>query len=190
MYKKVHFACNTIICGRYAKVRLYKQFCRILFYARGVHKKNAGKNNNGEWQLGTVKRQLIFVQFLGHYRKGYGMLKKTLKISLIGLVAGAANGLFGSGGGTLLVPGLKRFMDVEPHKAHATALAVMLPLSVVSAAIYLKGGDTDLKAAFWISVGGLAGGLVGAALLKKIPNKWLRRIFGAFMAAAAVRMLL
>ncbi|MDR1066536.1 MAG: sulfite exporter TauE/SafE family protein [Clostridiales bacterium] len=120
-------------------------------------------------------------------RRRFECLKN--RVSLIGLTVGAVNGVFGSGGGALLVPWL-RFSGLETHKAHATALAATLPLSVVSAAIYLGGADTDLKAALWTSAGGLAGGLIGAAFLKKIPAKWLRRIFGVFMGAAALRMIL
>ena len=49
--------------------------------------------------------------------------------SLIGIVTGAANGLFGAGGGTILVPALEKFLKIEAHKAHATALAAIFPLS-------------------------------------------------------------
>ena len=98
-------------------------------------------------------------------------MSEKWKKTLIGIVTGFANGLFGSGGGTIVVPAMERFLHVEEHKAHATAIAIILPLSVLSA-------------------GGLAGGLVGAKLLAKVSGLWLHRIFGAFMLAAAVRMML
>ena len=53
------------------------------------------------------------------------------KKAAIGLVTGFANGLFGSGGGTIVVPAMERFLKVEEHKAHATAIAVILPLSLL-----------------------------------------------------------
>lgn len=110
----------------------------------------------------------------------------------IGLVTGFANGLFGSGGGTIVVPAMERWLRVEEHHAHATAIGVILPLSLLSLAIYLW--KTDLGAVWQIalaaSAGGLAGGIVGARLLRKVSGLWLHRIFGAFLLAAAVRMLL
>lgn len=119
-------------------------------------------------------------------------MSEKWKKTLIGIVTGFANGLFGSGGGTIVVPAMERFLNVEEHKAHATAIAVILPLSVLSLIIYLW--KTDVSAvwqlALWASAGGLAGGLVGAKLLTKVSGLWLHRIFGAFMLAAAVRLIL
>lgn len=119
------------------------------------------------------------------------MSEKWKKV-LIGLVTGFANGLFGSGGGTIVVPAMERFLGVEEHKAHATAIAVILPLSLLSLGIYLWRSSLHsvLMLALWASVGGLGGGLVGARLLNRVSGLWLHRIFGAFMLAAAVRMLL
>ncbi len=111
---------------------------------------------------------------------------------LIGIVTGFANGLFGSGGGTIVVPAMERFLQVEEHKAHATAIAIILSLSILSLAIYLwnTGLEQVWQIALWASAGGLAGGVVGAKLLSKVSGIWLHRIFGAFMLAAAVRMIL
>ncbi len=119
------------------------------------------------------------------------MTEKWKKVA-IGLVTGFANGLFGSGGGTIVVPAMERFLKVEEHKAHATAIAVILPLSLLSLGIYLwKTGLGEVwQIALWASVGGLVGGIVGAKLLGRISGIWLHRIFGAFMLAAAVRMIL
>jgi len=119
------------------------------------------------------------------------MTQKWKKL-LIGIITGFANGLFGSGGGTIVVPAMERFLGVEEHKAHATAIAVILPLSVLSLGIYVwKTGLHEVwQIALWASVGGLAGGVVGAKLLSKVSGIWLHRMFGGFMIAAAVRMIL
>jgi len=114
------------------------------------------------------------------------MLKKIL----IGLVTGVANGLFGAGGGTILVPSLQKFLKIETHKSHATALAVIFPLSVLSIFFYRNAGELDRNALLWISLGGTAGGFLGARFLNKLSSKWLHRIFGLFMMAAAIRMVL
>ncbi len=117
------------------------------------------------------------------------MQKKGKQIA-IGLITGFANGLFGSGGGTIVVPSMERFLDVEEHKAHATAIAIILPLSLLSLVIYCWKIDVQWSTALWASAGGIAGGIVGARLLNKISGIWLHRIFGLFMITAAVRMLL
>lgn len=117
------------------------------------------------------------------------MQKKGKQIA-IGLITGFANGLFGSGGGTIVVPSMERFLGVEEHKAHATAIGIILPLSLLSLVIYCWKTDVAWSIALWASAGGVVGGLVGAKLLSKISGIWLHRIFGLFMIAAAVRMIL
>lgn len=121
--------------------------------------------------------------------KNSGKNADSIKKWLIptGLIVGVANGLFGAGGGTLLVPVLDKFIPTQ--KAHATALAVILPLSVVSAIVYVFGVDVNWSAVLWVSAGGVCGGVVGAKLLSKISGAWLNIIFAGFMAAAALRML-
>ena len=114
---------------------------------------------------------------------------KTKKIIPIGLVVGLANGLFGAGGGTLLVPALQKFMRLETKKSHATALAVILPLSVISAGIYIRGVEPDWKIVGLVSLGGVCGGVIGAKILNKLAGWWLNILFGAFLAAGAIRML-
>ena len=117
-------------------------------------------------------------------------MQKKGKLIAIGLVTGFANGLFGSGGGTIVVPAMERFLGVEEHKAHATAISIILPLSLLSLVIYCWKTDIAWQIALWASAGGIVGGLVGAKLLSKISGIWLHRIFGLFMIAAAVRMIL
>ena len=112
------------------------------------------------------------------------MLKKFIPY-ITGAVTGLANGFFGAGGGTILVPAMERLMKVEEHKAHATAIAVILPLSVISAFLYVREVDIDYSLLLWVALGGIAGGYTG-----KIPKKWLHIIFGGFMIAAAARMVL
>lgn len=117
-------------------------------------------------------------------------MKKTILSALVGTVVGFANGLFGSGGGIMLVPALQRYFNIETHKSHATALSVILPLSILSALIYIRGDAVNWQAVALITAGGVPGGYVGARLLNKLSSKWLHRIFGAFMIAASIRMIL
>ncbi len=118
------------------------------------------------------------------------MKNKFWKTALIGITVGFCNGLFGSGGGTVVVPAMEKFLDFEEHKAHATAIAVILPLTVVSAIVYICRGFLNMGIAWQASLGGVAGGVVGGVLLKKISAPVLRKIFGVFIIAAAVRMVI
>jgi len=106
-----------------------------------------------------------------------------------GALVGVLNGMLGAGGGMLVVPMLKKF-GLEQTKSHATAVAVIFPLSVVSAAAYLLLGHFDLGQAAGYLLPGAAGALAGGLLLAKIPAKWLRRIFACFMVWAGIRLML
>lgn len=73
-------------------------------------------------------------------------------------------------------------------KSHATSVAIILPASVVSAYLYFSAGHLDLARAACYLPGGLIGAAVGAWLLKKIRNKWLKVAFALLIIAGAVRM--
>ncbi len=115
--------------------------------------------------------------------------KNFIKTAVIGIAVGFCNGLFGSGGGTVVVPAMEKFLDMDEHKSHATAIAVILPLTVVSMILYIYKGFFDFTLAWQVSAGGIVGGVIGAKILKKISPPLLRKIFGVFIIAAAVRMV-
>ena len=117
-------------------------------------------------------------------------IKFDHKILIIGFVTGLVNGLFGSGGGTIVVPAMIFLLGIEDHKAHATAIGIILPLTVVSIYIYFRHGILDLRPALLITLGGVLGSFIGAKLLNRIPYNILRKIFGVFMIIAAIRMVL
>ena len=116
--------------------------------------------------------------------------KNGRKTIWIGIITGFANGLFGSGGGTVVVPCMEKYLGIDAHKSHATAIAVILPLSVLSAVIYFFKANIPWLETAVVSAGGVAGGFVGAKLLNRISGRWLHIIFGVAMLAAAVRMFL
>ena len=104
------------------------------------------------------------------------MKKDTWRSAVSGAAAGAANGLFGGGGGSVLVPLLTRFCGLEQRQAFSTSLAVILPLCVLSAAVYLVRGGLDLAAltgfylgcAYWRIPVVLDGLITGAAALAAV----------------------
>ncbi len=114
---------------------------------------------------------------------------KNLLSAMGGLVAGFLNGLFGSGGGTVIVPFLEEFLDQDEHKSHATAILIILAFTIVSLFFYGSRENFPYAVAFQASFGGVIGGLIGAKLLKKLSGSVIRKIFGGVMIAAAIRMV-
>jgi uncharacterized membrane protein YfcA len=115
-------------------------------------------------------------------------INKKLKFTVAGFLAGILNGLLGAGGGMVLVPMLEN-AGIEPAKAHATSIAVIIPLCVLSVAVYLQGKSFAVADALIYIPAGLAGAFIGAKALPKIPAVILRRMFGAFMLYSAIRLL-
>ena len=115
--------------------------------------------------------------------------KKIYKLIACGCAVGTANSVFGGGGGMLVVPLLVALMKKNPKVAHATAIAVILPISLVSGILYVVFGNFDIRVGIPVTAGVLAGGIIGAFLLKKLPPKWVVVIFAVIMAAAGVKML-
>ena len=113
----------------------------------------------------------------------------TIKNTLIGIFTGFVNGIFGSGGGTLLVPILNNIVKVEEHKSHATALAIIIFLTSASSVIYVSRGTYDISLTLKVAIGSVIGGILGAKLLCKVTGKFLRISFGTIMIIAALRMV-
>lgn len=116
-------------------------------------------------------------------------MSRYIKFILIGLATGMANGLFGSGGGTIAVPAMVLLLDEEEHRAHATAIAVILPLTAVSALLYISNNFINWELTVKVIIGGVIGGYIGAKLLNICPSSVLRKIFAVFMILAAIRMI-
>ena len=115
--------------------------------------------------------------------------KKRWYFIFLGLVAGILNGLFGAGGGVAVVPMLEN-AGIEPKKAHATSISIILPLSILSGIFYLISGHISFETALPYLPLGIVGALMGGWLLQKISNELLRRIFGIIIIISAVRIFL
>jgi hypothetical protein len=105
-----------------------------------------------------------------------------LLLLLIGLGAGILAGIFGVGGGIIIVPALVYLMGYSQHKATGTSLAVLLPPIGLAAVIeYYRHGYVDLHAAVVIAVASLLGAWIGAVLANKLSGPLLRLAFGVFV---------
>ena len=115
---------------------------------------------------------------------------KPLWFALAGAAAGVVNGFFGGGGGMVLVPLLAGKCGLDQRKAFATSVAVIAPLCALSAGIYWFRGDLELTAALPYLIGGLAGGLIGGKVFRKLSMVWLRRGFALLLLYGGVRAFL
>lgn len=117
-------------------------------------------------------------------------MTKRSKCLLIGLCAGAANGFFGSGGGLFLVPLLTGWLALEQKRAFATSIAVIFPLSAISAVVYFWQGSFSLLPALPYLLGGALGGLLAGLFFRRFSAIWLRRAFGLLLLWGGVRAVL
>jgi uncharacterized protein len=121
-------------------------------------------------------------------KKLFAYIIRMRKHAFSGFVAGLLNGFLGAGGGMVIVPMLEK-NGLEPSSAHATSIAVIVPLCVLSAILYMGARSLTFYDALPYLPAGLIGAYLGAKLLPHIPGGLLRRIFGAFMLYAAFRLL-
>ncbi len=117
------------------------------------------------------------------------MKKKKAFVSLAGgALTGAANGMLGGGGGMLAVPLLQK-AGLSARESHATAIAVILPASALSGAVYFFNGLTPASVLVPAAIGVAAGGLFGAKLLARVSPDKITFLFALFMFAAGLRSL-
>lgn len=117
-------------------------------------------------------------------------MKLWAKCAVIGAASGIINGLFGAGGGMILVPLFSKWAGLSYREALATSVSVILPMSASSLIIFIINSDFNLTTALPYALGGLVGGLIGGKIFKKVPLTWIRRIFAAFVIYGGVKNLL
>ena len=117
------------------------------------------------------------------------MKKESLYKALIGIFAGIISGLFASGGGMILVPAFIYLLKMKDVESRATSVICILPMVVTSGIFYYKNNYMDWKIGMLCAIGGIAGGVVGAKLLNKLPTKYLKIAFTIFLIYASYRMI-
>jgi uncharacterized membrane protein YfcA len=108
----------------------------------------------------------------------------------VGVLAGFLAGLFGVGGGILIVPGLVMAAHMSQRLAHGTSLAAVLPISLASVITYAAHGNIDWPVGAWLAVGAVAGAVVGTRLLHVLPQRTLGFLFAGILVASAVRLFI
>ena len=119
-------------------------------------------------------------------------IKKSLPVLLLGTLAGFLNGLLGAGGGIPLVMGMHllfRKKVANGRRIFTTALATMLPLSLLSLYLYAQKAPLPTELFATMILPALLGGGIGALLLERLPHNILSRIFATVVALSGVLML-
>lgn len=107
---------------------------------------------------------------------------------VIGLLSGGLSGLFGVGGGILIVPGLTIFGGMNQRLAHGTSLAAIVPLAAGGLLGYAGEGQVDWVVAGLLLLGSMAGAVIGTHLLRSLSQELLRKGFAALLLITAIRL--
>ena len=110
---------------------------------------------------------------------------KNIRRIVCGVAVGAANSVFGGGGGMLAVPLLQK-AGLDEKRAHATAILIILPISLFSFVLYFWQGLYDFSVLIPTALGVSAGGFLGAKLLSKLLVKTVNVVFAILQAAAGL----
>lgn len=113
-----------------------------------------------------------------------------LLATVIGLVGGLTSGLFGVGGGIIMVPAMVLLMHTDMRVAVATSLAVIVPTTLASSILNQSLGRIDWRLVAALAVPAILGGLATTWFKEEIPSETLKRVFGAFVILVGTRLLL
>lgn len=115
--------------------------------------------------------------------------KKHLGTSVAGIGAGIVNGLFGAGGGMVLVPLLTWLTDLNDEEIFPASVSIILPICLVSLSITFQADALSWGIVLPYLTGSATGGILAGLLGKKIPTLWLHRLLGILILWGGVRYL-
>ena len=115
--------------------------------------------------------------------------RRTLALALVGTAAGLFSGLFGVGGGTVIVPLLVLWLGYGEREATGTSLAAIVVIAAVTAAFHALYGNVHLEEAALVGVPAVGGVLFGTWLQQRVPTRWIAVVFALVLVAAAVELV-
>jgi uncharacterized membrane protein YfcA len=113
-----------------------------------------------------------------------------VRVVAIGVGAGLLSGMFGVGGGILVVPALVLMLRFDQRLANGTSLGAVLPISVASLVTYWSHDNVDWPMALWLVIGALAGAILGTKWIHVLPRRVLGYLFAAMLIATAIRLFI
>ncbi|MBV9791727.1 MAG: sulfite exporter TauE/SafE family protein [Chloroflexi bacterium] len=116
----------------------------------------------------------------------------VLQLLLIGLAAGIAGGMFGIGGGAIMVPAMVLILGLGQKFSTGTSLAAQIfPIGILGAIVYYREGNMDIRQAVYLAIGLIVGNLLGALFANQpyISNDLMKKLYGAFLFVIGARYL-
>ena len=118
-------------------------------------------------------------------------MNEIILLLFIGILAGFVSGGLGIGGGLIVVPSLVFLLGFTQHQAQGTSIAFMLPpIGILAFYNYYKSGYVNLKFALILLISFVIGAYLGSLLSVQLPEKILRKIFGAIMLLVSIKMII
>jgi len=120
------------------------------------------------------------------------MSNVLLPLLIIGLVAGVAGGMFGIGGGAIMVPAMVLLLGMDQKFATGTSVAAqILPIGILAAIVYYQKGNLNIKYAVMIAIGLVIGNLFGALFANQpyISSETMKKLYGIFLLVIGTRYL-
>ena len=117
-------------------------------------------------------------------------MRRTLQLAAIGTAAGAFSGLFGVGGGTIIVPLLIVWLSFGECEATGTSMAAIILIAAFAVAFQAAYGNVDPADAALVGIPALGGAVAGTALQQRIPERAISLIFAALMIVIAIEMVI
>lgn len=117
----------------------------------------------------------------------------VIQMLIIGLVAGLTGGMFGLGGGAIMVPAMVLLVGLDQKYATGTSIAAqILPIGILGALVYYRHGNMNVKYAVFIAIGLIVGNLLGALFANQpfISSETIKKLYGVFLLLLGVRYLL
>ena len=115
------------------------------------------------------------------------LLMQILVFSLTGAVSGVMSGLFGVGGGIIIVPALTYFLNLPIKTAIGSSLAIIIPTALMGASKHFHQGNIDWKVVMSVAPMAVAGGYAGAWLTQHIEPAYIRKGFAALMIYVGIQ---
>jgi uncharacterized protein len=117
-------------------------------------------------------------------------MRRPLQLAFIGTVAGVFSGLFGVGGGAVIVPLLVLWLGYGEREATGTSLAAIVVMAAVALVLQIAYGNVRFEEGLAIGVPAVGGVLAGTWLQQRIPTRWITLGFAALLVATAIELLL
>ena len=118
-------------------------------------------------------------------------MRRILQLAAIGTAAGAFSGLFGVGGGTVIVPLLILWLGYGEREATGTSMAAIIVIAAIAVAVHAGGyGTVDVGYAALVGVPAVAGAFAGVALQQRIPERAISAVFGVLLVAIAIELII